>query len=149
MRVHICKCICAYPFGRLSTCVSNILSLLPPSEARPACISTAMASTTCRNRPTGVAHPCSSSSNTSNTFRHLIHHPTRLPTMTAATKQATEAQPAANPTANLPIYSNVYFPLTSLFPGLCALFPVSRLNQSNSSNTTAFSHSPVLKLPPF
>lgn len=79
------------------------MSLEPPSDAKPACISTAIASTTCLNLPTLVSQPSSSSFNTFATFRHFLLLFTLLPTTTAATAHATTATVAATPTTTLPI----------------------------------------------
>lgn len=83
--------------------VRSILSLLPPSEANPACISTAMASTTCLNLSTDVEHTCSNSSNTRTTFLHFRLPLTLFPTITAAIPLVATATPTASPTANFPI----------------------------------------------
>lgn len=92
-----------YPFGRLSTNVRSILSLEPPSDANPACISTAMASTTCLNLPTLVSHPSSSSLTTFATFFHFLLLFTLRPTTTAATAHVATATVTATPTTTLPI----------------------------------------------
>ncbi|RRT82577.1 hypothetical protein B296_00010016 [Ensete ventricosum] len=83
--------------------VSNILSLLPPSDARPACISTAMASTTWRSLPTGVSHASSNSltSVTACPQRHRL--PTLWLTSAAAIAHVTTAHPTANPRPTFPI----------------------------------------------
>lgn len=92
-----------YPSGRLSMKVSNIRSLLPPSEARPACISTAMASTTWRSLPTEVAHASSNSltSATARPQRRLLL--TLWATITAAIAHVATAQAAASPSPAPPI----------------------------------------------
>ena len=90
-----------YPLGRVSTKVSNILSLEPPSEASPACISTAIASTTCLSLATVVSQPCSSSANTPTTLLHFLLLFTLFPTTTAATAHAATATVTANPTTTL------------------------------------------------
>jgi len=92
-----------YPSGRLWTCVRSIFSFEPPSEANPACISTAIASTTCRSLSTELSHPSSTSLNTLTT---RFHFPLLLilpPTTTAATAHATVANPTATPNTTLPI----------------------------------------------
>ncbi|GAA0175257.1 hypothetical protein LIER_28469 [Lithospermum erythrorhizon] len=62
-----------YPFESLWTNV-RILILLPPSEAKPnTCISTAIASTTCRSFSTGVAHPSSKNFNRLLLSPHPLH----------------------------------------------------------------------------
>ena len=91
--------------GRLSTKVRSILSLEPPSEAKPACISTAMASTTCLSLPTGVSQASSSSLNTFTTFLHFLLLLTLRLTTTAATAHAATATLTATPTATLPMSS--------------------------------------------
>lgn len=94
------------PEGRLSTKVINILSLLPPSEARPACISTSMASATSLSFAIGVPH-CFSNSLTMATARP--HFPELLMwwrTTSAAAAQAAAAQTTATPAASLPIIWN-------------------------------------------
>lgn len=92
-----------YPLGRLSTKVRSILSLEPPSDANPACISTAMASTTCLSLPTVVSHPSSSSLKTPTTFLHFFLLLTLRPTTTAATAHAATATVTATPSTTLPI----------------------------------------------
>jgi len=83
--------------------VRSILSLEPPSDANPACISTAMASTTCLNLPTLVSHPSSSSLTTFATFFHFLRLFTLRPTTTAATAHVATATVTATPTTTLPI----------------------------------------------
>lgn len=111
-----------YPLGRLSTYVRSILSLEPPSEAKPACISTAIASTTCLNLPTLVSQPSSNSFNTFATFFHFLLLFTLLATITAATAHAATATVAVTPTTTLPIFTD----------------------RSNYIRTTPFSHSPKI-----
>ena len=92
-----------YPSGRLSTKVRSILSLEPPSEAKPACISTAMASTTCFSLPTEVSQSSSSSFKTLTTLLHFPLFCTLRPTTPAATIHATTATLTATPTTTLPM----------------------------------------------
>lgn len=81
----------------------SIFSLLPPSEARPACISTVIASATWRSLAAGVPHFSSSSLRMASAFAHfpelLI---CRLTTRTAAAHTAAVHTTAAA-TATLPI----------------------------------------------
>ena len=92
-----------YPVGSASTKVSSILSLLPPSEARPACISTTMASTTCRRRAGGVAQPSSNSLSSATARRQRARADALRATSTAAIAHVAAAQPAATPSPTLPI----------------------------------------------
>lgn len=93
-----------YPVGRLSTKLISILSLLPPSEARPACISTAMASATCLSFPIGVPHFSSNSFRMAIARAHLPEFFTRWRTTSAAAAQTAPAHTAAVPTATFPIW---------------------------------------------
>jgi hypothetical protein len=83
--------------GSASTKVSSILSLLPPSEARPACISTTMASTTWRRRAGGVAQPSSNSLSSATARRQRDRADALRATSAAAIAQVAAAQPAASP----------------------------------------------------
>lgn len=114
MRRKACDCIDAsgrlrkrkgekYPVGRLSTKLISILSLLPPSEARPACISTIMASATCLSLPMGVAHFSSNSLTIAIAVAHLAESRMRRRTTNAAAAQTVAAQMTAAPTATFPI----------------------------------------------
>jgi hypothetical protein len=92
-----------YPAGSASTKVSSILSLLPPSEARPACISTTMASTTWRRRGGGVAQPSSNSLSSATARRQRARADALRATSAAAIAHVAAAQPAATPRPTRPI----------------------------------------------
>ena len=92
-----------YPVGRLSTYVMSILSLLPPSDASPACISTVIASATCLSFPVGVAQFSSSSFTIVIALPRRRHFLTHHPTTTAATATAVAAPITAATTTTRPI----------------------------------------------
>lgn len=92
-----------YRVGRFRTWVRSILSLEPPSDARPACISTAIASTSFRSRPMGVAQPSSRSSRTLIALLHRHRRLTLLPTITDAATHAVTANAAAAASNTFPI----------------------------------------------
>lgn len=94
-----------YPLGSASTKVSSILSLLPPSDARPACISTTMASTTWRSLAGGVAHPPRTPA-AAPARRHRARADALRATSAAAIAQVTAAHPTATPSPTLPISSS-------------------------------------------
>lgn len=91
------------PVGRLSTKLINMLSLLPPSDARPACISTSMASATCLSFASGVPLFSSNSFNIAMARLHLRELIMRWRTTSAAAAQTAAAQTTAAPTATLPM----------------------------------------------
>lgn len=91
------------PVGRLSTKLINILSLLPPSDARPACISTSMASATCLSFTIGVPHLSSNSFSIAMARLHFRELIMRWRTTSAAVAQTAAAQTTAAPTATFPI----------------------------------------------
>ncbi len=96
-RVLLPPCIHTYPWGKRSTKVGNIFNLLPPSDTRPACISTAMASTTCRNRGNGVEHASWNSCSTLRAWRRCDCTRIREDTTTAAAAHAAAAHTMATP----------------------------------------------------
>jgi hypothetical protein len=79
------------------------LSLLPPSDARPACISTVIASATCLNFPIGVPQFSSNSLSIAIALAHLPEHLILCLTTNAAAAHTVAAQTTASPTATFPI----------------------------------------------